>query len=232
MNIAVILSSGTGSRIKSSKIPKQFIDINNKPIIGHTIDRFITNKQIDKVIIACHPEWIIFLNNYLKNNLTNINDIYVVKGGATRNDSIANAISFLKNEIKCKDSDNILIHDAVRIFVTDRIILENIEKMKDYDAVDTIVPSIDTIVQIDDKQAILKNVPDRKYLCNGQTPQTFKFKLLADLYLKQKAEDTSDSFKLLLNFYPNAKIGIVWGDYENFKITSDWDLDYAKKILK
>ena len=232
MNIAIILSSGTGSRIKSSKIPKQFIEINNKPIIGHTIDRFITNKQIDKIVIACHPEWISFLDNYLKNNVSNFNNIYVIKGGETRNDSITNAILFLKKEIKCKDSDNILIHDAVRIFVTDRIILENIEKMKTHDAVDTIVPSIDTIVQIDEKQEIIKSIPDRKFLCNGQTPQTFKLKLLTNLYLKQKVKDTSDSFKFLLSCYPNAKIGIVWGEYENFKITSDWDLDYAKKILK
>lgn len=221
MNITIILASGNGSRIKQSKIPKQFIEINNKPIVIHTLERFIYNKNIDKTVIVCHPEWVDYLNNYINQNYNNGN-IFIVEGGKERNHSIVNAIRLIDKEMNVKDDDVILTHDAVRMFVSDRIINENIEMCKKYGVVTTAVPTIDTIGIIRENKII--DVPNRNDLVNIQTPQTFVYKTLKDTYLINGIQNTSDACKLLLN----SKIYIVIGEYENFKITSDFDLVCAK----
>ena len=228
MNIVIILASGSGSRIKQSKIPKQFIEISNKPIVIHTMERFLFSKNIDKIIISCHPEWIDYLSKYVEDNYSDDN-IVIVKGGKQRNDSIANAIKFINDNNMACDDDVVLTHDAVRMFVSDRIINENIDVCKECGAVDTVVKTIDTIVSSNDGKNI-DNIPERDKLYNGQTPQTFKFKILKDIYLSNEIENTTDACKLLLEKH-NAIIKIVLGEYENFKITTDFDLDYAKKMV-
>ena len=230
MNIALILASGQGSRVKTSKIPKQFIEINDKPIVAHTIDHFIVNKNIDYIVVACHPEWINYLEDYLKENSSSkVNKCFVIKGGENRNKSIENSLNFVAKKIKPNDNDIILTHDAVRMFVSDRVINENIEMCKKYDAVDTVVPAIDTIVTVQNGHIL--DIPDRNIVYNGQTPQTFKYKILKELYLNHKNEDTSDICKLLSK-YSKTKIHVVIGEYENFKITTDLDLDYVKKLVR
>lgn len=224
MNIAIILASGNGSRIKQSKIPKQFIKINNKPIVIHTLERFIYNKNIDKTIIICHPKWIDYLSNYINKHYSNDN-IFIVEGGKERNDSIANAIRFLDKKLNVKDDDVILTHDAVRMFVSDRIIIENIEMCKKYGAVTTAVPTIDTIGIIKNNKIV--DVPNRNDLVNIQTPQTFLFNILKYLYLHNKIKNSSDICKSL--FDKKLKhINIVYGEYENFKITTNFDLYLIK----
>ncbi len=226
MNFALILASGTGSRVKSSKIPKQFIEINNKPIVAHTVDKFLLNKNIDEVVIVCHPEWNEYLTNYLKNFNKKA---YVVNGGKTRNESILNGLNYIKNDLKAKGTDIVLTHDAVRMFITDRIINDNIDKAKEYGAVDTVVPSTDTIVESTNKET-LTSIPNRDHLYNGQTPQSFKFGIIYDAYKNNKA-DTSDACRLVLENTKN-KVALVIGDYENFKITTDFDLEFAKSVVK
>lgn len=226
MNYAIILASGTGTRVKSSKIPKQFIEINNKPIVAHTIDKFLLNKNIDEVIVVCHPEWNSYLTNYLKSFNKKA---YVVDGGETRNISILNGLNFLINEIKAKDNDIVLTHDAVRMFITDRIINENIEMAKKYGAADTVVPSTDTIIESTDKQFIA-SIPNRDNLYNGQTPQSFQLGIIYKAY-KDNNADTSDACRLVLE-NTNTKVSLVIGDYENFKITTDFDLEFAKSVVK
>ena len=228
MNIAIILASGSGSRIKQSKIPKQFIEISNKPIVIHTMERFLSNKNIDKIIVSCHPEWIDYLSKYVKDNYP-AGSINIIKGGKQRNNSIANAIKFIHdNNIAC-DDDVILTHDAVRMFVSERIINENIDVCKQYGAVDTVIKTIDTIVLSNDGKNI-DSIPERDNLYNGQTPQTFKLKILKDLYLNNEIRNTTDACKLLLEKH-NTIIKMVLGEYENFKITTDFDLDYARHIV-
>ncbi len=224
MNIAIILASGSGSRIKQSKIPKQFIEISNKPIVIHTMERFLSNKNIDKIIVSCHPEWIDYLSKYVKDNYTS-GRINIIKGGKQRNDSIGNAIKFVHdNNIAC-DDDVILTHDAVRMFVSDRIINENIDVCKRYGAVDTVVKTIDTIVLSSDGKNI-DSIPERDYLYNSQTPQSFRYKILKDIYLSNKIKNTTDACRLLLEKH-DCIIGMVIGEYENFKITNDVDLEFV-----
>lgn len=228
MNIAIILASGIGSRIKQSNIPKQFVEINNKPIVAYTIERFIYNKNIDKVIVVCHPEWIDYLSNYVNSNY-NFNNIYIIDGGQERNESIANAIKFLEKELKINNDDIVLTHDAVRMFVSDRIIDENIEVCKKHDAVTTAVSAIDTIGIIDNNTIV--SVPNRQDVINIQTPQTFKFYILKNIFKNYKVINTSDICYLFKKNNIDSKIYIVCGDYENFKITTDFDLNYIKNIL-
>lgn len=229
MNIALILASGQGSRIKTSKIPKQFIEINNKPIVGHTIDKFIINNNIDCVVVTCHPEWMDYLKKYLIDNFPN-NQYHIIEGGKERNDSIANAIKYITKNISNNNNDVIITHDAVRMFVSDRIINDNISLAKKYKAIDTAIPCVDTIVSSINHKTI-HHIPKRNELYHGQTPQTFHLELLKTLYLKNNIENTTDICSLLLE-KTKEKIAIVIGEYENFKITTDFDLDYAIKMVK
>lgn len=221
MNIVVILASGNGSRIKNSKIPKQFIEINNKPIVVHTIERFIYNTNIDKTIVVCHPEWVDYLTNYVNQNIKNDN-VYIIEGGKERNDSIANAIKFLNDELNVNGDDVILTHDAVRMFVSDRIINENIEMCKKFGAVTTAIPAVDTIGFVDDN--LVKNIPNRKHLFNIQTPQTFKMKIMSKILDLKNVPNTSD----LCSLFNGIDIYVVEGENKNYKITFDEDLKSIK----
>lgn len=227
MNIAIILASGGGTRVRNSKIPKQFIEIGDKPIVVHTFDKFISNKNIDKIIIVCHPDWVSFLEQYL--NKTCIDDNYhIIKGGSTRNDSIKLALTYIGENFSVNSNDIILTHDAVRIFISTKIINENISYAKKYGAVDTVVATTDTIVFSFDKVKI-DNIPNRNYLFNGQTPQTFKWEIISSIY-NENFDDTSDACSLAIK--NGFDVYLLKGEYSNIKITTDFDIDIIKAMVK
>lgn len=231
MTIAIILAGGSGLRLLSSKIPKQFIEIEKKPIIVHTIEKFLINKNIDKIVIPCNLEWKQFLLDSIKNINTHKN-IYICDGGNSRNDSIKQAVSYIKKSFAIKPNDIILTHDAVRVFIASKLINENIKKITSFDCVDTIINSTDTIVVSQNKNTI-SEIPDRDMMFLGQTPQTFKYYVLEDIYLNSTFDETifnkSDACKLA--FIKNYKIGCVLGEPLNFKLTNDFDLEMVKLIL-
>ncbi len=226
MNIAIILASGKGTRLKNKNIEKQFISIRNKPIFLHTLQKFLDNKNIDKIVLVINKNKI----KLVENNIKNIDNISIISGGETRNESIKNAIIFL-DQLETNDNDIVLIHDGVRMFVSEKIIDKNIKMCKKYNAVTTAVPCLDTIIKVNEKNHI-KKVPCRDTLYNNQTPQTFKFSLLKMIYLNKKIPNTSDTCKLLLKQNINEPIYVIKGEYENFKITNDFDLKCAKNNIK
>ena len=174
MIYALILAGGKGNRMGNTKLPKQFLKIGNKPIIIHTIEQFMLCNKINKIVITVSPEWESHLIDLLKHyNLSNID---VTFGGKDRNESVMNGCNFIKEKYQINDNDIIITHDAVRPFVTSRIIEENIEKIKQFDAIDTIIPAIDTIVEINNDT--IESIPNRNRMYQGQTPQTFKLKEL------------------------------------------------------
>ena len=228
MNIAIILASGKGTRLKGYDIEKQFIKINKTPVVIHTLKNFIINKSINKIIIVVPKNKLDFFENEIKKY--NINKINIISGGKNRNESIKNAIELLKKQ-NHKDDDVILIHDGVRMFVSQNTINQNIKMCKKYHAVTTSVPCLDTIIKINDKNFI-EQVPNRDVMYNNQTPQTFKFSLLKKIYLNQSITNTSDTCKLLLQKNKSQKIYVIKGVYSSFKITNDIDLICAKEINK
>lgn len=235
MNIGIILAGGVGSRLQSSLIPKQFVEIDKKPIIWHTVEKFLITPEIDYVIISCHPQWISFVENLIQEKNLN-NKVFVFEGGSNRNESIENGIKFIQNKFVTEINDDSIIvtHDAVRMFVDSKIIQDNIKacKEKQYDVVDTVVPATDTIVISENKNSI-DDIPERSFYFQGQTPQTTSWKIIKEIYKNQKESSfykICDLCKLAkLN---NNSIGLVNGSYFNFKITNDFDLKMAKILVE
>jgi len=216
-NISIILASGTGERF-GENIPKQFYKIKNKTILEYSLDAFEQNKNIDEIILVTNPNFndlsreIVFKNNYKK-------VVKIVNGGATRVDSSRIGTSY------ADDDSNVLIHDAVRAFVTQKIIDDNIEALKKYEAVGTAIDTIDTIIEID-KNGFIKKIPQRNMLKRIQTPQSFRAKLIKqahEIALKNNDKNFTDDCGLILK-YNLAPIFLVQGDEKNLKITQKSDL--------
>ena len=228
MICALILASGSGSRMGNTTMPKQFLNIGHKPIIIHTIEQFLLIKDIDEIIITVSSEWKNHLEDLLKQY--DIQNVHIVIGGKDRHESVVNGCKYIKNNFSTQDAI-IISHDAVRPFITRRIIEDNIRLIKEYDAVDTVIPSTDTIVEI--KDDIILNIPERKNMYQGQTPQTFKlneFLEICDNLTESEKSILTDVCKVY--FFKNKKIGYVNGEIYNFKITTKFDLNIANSIVR
>lgn len=229
MNVAVILAGGTGSRMGIVDKPKQFIDVYGKPIIVHTLEVFDNHPEIDAIAVVCLNEWMddlrILLRKYEINKVK-----WLVEGGETRQLSVYNAVQTLA--VECSDDDIIVVHDSVRPLVTHKIISSNIAGAKQFGAVDTVVPTADTIVRSVDGEKI-NEIPLRSELYLGQTPQSFRLSLLKRAHEKARAEkniNSTDDCQLVLQL--GEEVHLVQGEKLNFKITSFDDLLLLKAVIK
>jgi 2-C-methyl-D-erythritol 4-phosphate cytidylyltransferase len=230
MNVALILAAGTGSRMGNTDKPKQFLPIYGKPLMVHTIEAFEINDEVDAIVISTNEEYIDDVKVMCKQyDLTKV--CKVVAGGDTRQISVYNGLKGVK-EIGAKDDDIIIIHDSARPLISQRIIRENIECCKAYGAVDTVIKATDTIVKSENGQTI-SDIPVRKELYQGQTPQTFNFSLIWNAHeaVKNKSvPNVTDDTKLVLLL--GHDVHLVEGDKLNFKITTFDDLMMLKALLK
>jgi len=227
MNIAVILAGGNGYRLNSD-IPKQFIRIAGKTILEHTLEVFQNNELINEIVVVMHPGYIKESEKIIEaNNFTKVKK--VLKGGKTRNLSSLKAILYYRNN----PDYNILFHDVVRPFVTDKIINDVIEALKHYNAVDVAIIPTDTVIEIDEN--IIKSIPERRLLRRGQTPQGFKIETIKkayDLALNDYDFKLTDDCSVVKKYLPNEPIYIVNGSENNIKITYDIDLFTADKLFQ
>ena len=143
MNIALIVAGGTGNRM-GLDIPKQFVLVNNKPILIYTIEAFLKHPQIDDIYLVIHQDYLDEVNGWIKTY--NLNKVKaVIKGGETRQISVFNGLKEMKKN-GIKDDDIILIHDAARPLVNSTIISNNISTCQKYGAAVTSLGATDTIL--------------------------------------------------------------------------------------
>lgn len=230
MNVAVILSAGSGSRF-GSDIPKQFINLAGKNIIEYTIAAFEQNSQIDEICIVADIDFHKKLSLLAKdNNFSKVKKI--IQGGKERKDSSYNAIK----EYSEHKNVNLIFHDAVRPFVSQEIIDQCIKALKSFDAVDVAIPTADTIIQIDEASKTIESIPQRSKLQRGQTPQAFKLETIKqahELANKDANEPLfTDDCGLVKQYLPDNKIYIVDGEEKNIKITYPEDLLFAEKLIQ
>lgn len=232
MVYGVILAGGVGSRMGGDK-PKQYLNLKGKPIIIYTIEKFFACPEFEKVIVLCPAKWVEHTKNLIKKHISPAMDkIAVIEGGATRNETIMNAIDFIESEGNLDESAVIVTHDSVRPFVTHRIIEENITACEKYGACDTVIPATDTIVEAENGRSI-SNIPDRSKMYQGQTPQSFKAKKLKEVYSSLTDEEKSiltDAAKILV--LKGETVALVDGETFNIKITYPYDLRVAKSLLE
>ena len=233
MNYGVVVAGGVGTRMGADK-PKQFLIIGNKPIIVHTVEKFVLCNELEKIIVLTPSDWIEYTEDILEKNLGDnlMKRVAVIEGGATRNETIMNSINYIESNYGLDDDTVILTHDAVRPFVTHRIIKDNIEAVMKYGATDTVIPATDTIVEAQDGN-IISAIPDRSKMYQGQTPQSFKAKELRDTYqaLTQEEKDIlTDATKIYV--LKGKQVKLVKGESFNIKITYPYDLEVAETLLK
>ena len=231
MIFAAILAGGTGTRMGKIDTPKQFLDLGNKPIIIHTIEKFVINKKIDKIIVLTPKNYISSTSNLIEKYIPN-NDIIVIEGGKTRNDTLLNSIDYIDEHFGIDDDSILITHDSVRPFVTHRIIEDNIDAAIKYGACDTVIPATDTIVESIGGKTI-SNIPVRDNYYQGQTPQSFNinklYKLINSL-TDDEANILTDACKIFT--LKDEEVYLVNGEVTNIKITYPYDLRLANSILE
>ena len=219
MVFAAIFAGGIGSRMGNSDTPKQYLELGTKPVIIHTIEKFFVNDKIDEILVLCPKAWVAHTQALVEKHLPKGKKITVISGGATRNGTLEKAIEYIENNCEVTEDTVIVTHDAVRPFLTHRIIDENVEAAVKYGACDTVIPATDTIVESQDGK-IISSIPDRSKMYQGQTPQSFRLKelerVLASLTEDEKAILT-DACKIFT--IKNKDVFMVNGEVFNIKIT-------------
>lgn len=230
MIFGAILAGGIGSRMGNTDKPKQYLHIGRKPIIVHTVEKFIINSRFDKVIVLCPKEWITYTKDLIEKHLPG-SDVAIIEGGARRNETIMNAISYIEENYGLDDETVLVTHDAVRPFVTHRIIEENIDSALTGVACDTVIPATDTIVESTDGENIA-SIPNRANYYQGQTPQSFRAKRFKELYTGLSEDEKSiltDAAKVFV--VKGDRVALVEGETFNIKVTYPYDLQLAETLL-
>lgn len=227
----VVLAGGIGARMGNVEKPKQFLDLGGKPIIIHTIEKFVIHPGFDEVLVLSPRAWVSYTQDIVRKFIPAVRKVTILQGGDTRNETIMNAIRYIEQQGDLDEDTIIVTHDSVRPFVTHRILEENIRFAREYGACDTVIPATDTIVESKGNEQIT-DIPNRKYMYQGQTPQSFQAKKLKERYealSSQEKESLTDACKIMV--LKGEHVHLVQGEVFNIKITYPYDITVAKALL-
>lgn len=243
-NIAIILAGGAGKRFGADR-PKQFLPLaDGRSVLEHAVAAFRACDCIDDVLVVMHPDW---LEAPLLSPLKGENVVFVA-GGSERWESSWNAISYITTVLSPLLQDglgeaNVLIHDAARPFVSERIIRDVCEALEQHEAVSVAVPATDTMYYSPFPAAsgtlspnrcaqgkgerYIEDIPDRATMMRAQTPQAFRLSLIRQAYkiaLQNPNLQATDDCGIVHKYLPETPIYIVEGEEANRKITFKEDL--------
>lgn len=232
MNYGLILAGGTGQRMRTSGLPKQFLNVYGKPIIVYTIEKFDTCREVDAIVIACNPQYI----DYMKGVVTKYTfskKVEVIAGGKDRQGSVKNGIDYIYADGGA-DDDIVIIHDGVRPLVDQSIISENVRMAKKHGCAMTVKPVIESVVVTQEESVAFDNFEKRDDTYSLTSPQTFRLSLLVDTYAKAEQANTSIPLldAALAYTYLGNKIPLVKEYNHNIKITTPEDYYILKAILE
>lgn len=228
MNIALLTAGGTGSRM-GQDIPKQFIHVENKPLIIHTMEAFQKHPSIDAILVATLPSWVDVVKAYAKQfGVTKLR--WVVPGGATGQESIYNGLMKLKEE--CSEDDVVMVHDGNRCLVSSEIISDSIATFNKHGSAVAAIPCVEAVFRSDDNgESSTQSIP-RDQLFRTQTPHTYTLKKLLwahDEANKRGITNTAASCTLMWEL--GEKVYFSRGSEENLKITTMDDMMIFKALL-
>lgn len=230
-NVGVVLAGGVGARIGLG-IPKQLIKIAGRPIIEHTIAALEENDSIDEIIVMMTPGYLDRISEIVKkNNFQKVSR--VLEGRGTRNETTKSALAAIPYE-NC----NVVLHDAVRPLVSQRILQSVIDGLEEYSAIDVAIPSADTVIEVEPgfgSLPVIKDVPARDKLRRGQTPQAFRIDILRQAYARANNDPdfiATDDCSVVLKYTPEVPIGVVLGEDRNMKVTEPIDIFLADKLFQ
>lgn len=226
-NIGIILAGGSGKRM-GNIIPKQFLIIAGKTVLEHTLGVFENHPLIDEIALVIAPAHTEMSNRILQDHPFK-KLVHILHGGQERYHSTLSAL-----KAYAQTDCNILIHDAVRPLVDPRIISDVVGALQEVNAVNVAVPATDTIIEVDEKQEYIVQIPDRSRLFNVQTPQGFDRETLQRAFekaLKDPLFQTTDDCGVIKKYLPEEKIRLVHGNPRNIKLTWPEDIAFAEKWL-
>ena len=230
MNIAIIIAGGSGSRMRQD-IPKQFINVYDKPVLIYTLEGFQKHPQIDAIEVVCIDGWHDVLWAYAKQfNISKLK--WVVSGGNTGQESIRNGVYNLEG--KCFEDDIVVIHDGIRPLVDETVLTDVIMKAKQYGNAVTSLPYNEQIFVVDDEISTVKYIP-RETLRRVSTPQAYKFSKLLWGYQKAFAEEIGiygSSYTNTMMVELGERLYFAAGSDKNIKLTTKDDLEMFKAYLK
>jgi ribitol-5-phosphate 2-dehydrogenase (NADP+) / D-ribitol-5-phosphate cytidylyltransferase len=224
--IAVILAAGTGERA-GHHLPKQFVKIAGKTVLEHTLDTVERSRFVDHIYVVVHARYRHAAESLLeRNRYTKVAKL--LNGGDTRQESSRIAVNAVDG-----DRTKVLVHDAVRPFISEEIIRDCVLALDTHEAVDVAIPAGDTIIQVDASR-IIRDIPNRACMFRGQTPQAFRAGVLRHahmLAMQDRASDFTDDCGLVLR-YELAPVYVVCGEQKNIKITYPEDIFLADKLFQ
>lgn len=223
---ALVVAAGSGKRMGAGDIPKQFLPLASLPILAHTLARFESFHCLSHVTLVTRPEdvekcWSDLVHKYHFKKVQSI-----VPGGMTRQDSVYQGLQNLDSE-----TEIVVIHDGVRIFITEEMVAESIQEARKYGAAVVAVPVKDTVKQVSEDGFVAQTL-DRHGLWTVQTPQTFRYPLIRSAYEKACEDGFYGTDDAMLLERLGFKVKVVLGTYRNIKITTPEDLVLAEMILQ
>jgi ribitol-5-phosphate 2-dehydrogenase (NADP+) / D-ribitol-5-phosphate cytidylyltransferase len=224
----VLLAGGSGVRFGSDK-PKQFHMLGGRPVMAHALDRIKASKLFGSLVVVSNPNHIDESRAIVA--AQGVSDAIFVAGGSSRLSSSRNGAL----AAQAAGAQKIVFHEAVRPFVSQRILSDSVSFLDRYDGIDVVMPTADTLVELVEEKDAISRIPDRSTLRRGQVPQGF----WVDRYLASfiEGEDIdalrfTDDCGFYLARNPDARIGIVEGNSINLKITEPLDLFIAEQLLQ
>lgn len=227
-NYVILLAGGVGKRMQTD-IPKQFIEINNKPIIVYSIENFQKNPQIEKIVVVCVKDWIERVKKIIEEySLSKVE--WIIEGGDTGHDSIRNGVFFLRDKIN--SDDYIIVHDAVRPVLPQKAIDEVIRVAHEKGNASSSIACHPPIVYTDDFVSGIKDV-DREHVMLTASPQAFKYSTALRCYLQAEQENMHNfTFTSSLLIHCGERVYFAKGTTCNIKITIKEDLALFEALLK
>ena len=220
MNIAVIFAGGSGLRMHTKSRPKQFLELNGKPIIIYTLELFDNHPDIDGIVVACIESWIPFLEKMIRKFEIN-KVVKIVPGGKSGQASIYHGLCAAEEFAHDEDA-TVLIHDGVRPLITEDTITDNIRKVEEYGSCITCIPATETFIVKEADGGL--EIPERANSLIARAPQSFHLKDILQAHrqaIKEGKHDFIDSCTMMSHY--GYKLGTIIGPMENIKITTPTD---------
>ena len=226
-NIGLLIAGGSGNRMHQD-IPKQFLTVNEKPVIVYTLTAFEKHPEIDAIAVVCIAGWEQVLWAYAKQfGITKLK--YVVPGGKNGQDSIRNGVMELEKHYDPEDI--VLIHDAIRPMVSAEIISDNIRVARQFGNATTVIPCAEAMLQTEDGVVSVGSYP-RDRLMRTQTPQAFHIGAICDLHRRAlQAGITNSVASCTLMIEMGEEVFFSAGSEKNIKLTTVEDIDIFKALL-
>lgn len=233
--VVIIPAAGLGTRMapipsgKKAAPSKQFTELGGTPILIHTLRKFAASSEVDEIYVALRANEISGFRSRLEKEALQ-KKVEFVEGGEHRQHSVANAIA----AIKAGPDDVVLVHDAVRPFVTEEIIREVVQAAAKYGAAIAGMPAVDTVKQVERTAdgALIKTTIPREKVVMAQTPQGFRYDVLKKAFDEAAADGFLGTDEASLVERSGHEVAVVMGSPKNIKITTPGDMELAEFYLK